>query len=312
MSTAATAFVFPGQGSQSVGMLDALAEQYPQVEDTFREASDALGVDLWALVTRGPEAELNRTERTQPAMLTAGVAVWRAWLSRGGPEPALMAGHSLGEYTALVCAGSLEFVDAVALVADRGRYMQEAVPEGEGALAAVLGLDDGRLREICAAEGEGVAEPANFNAPGQLVVGGDAGAVDRVLEKAKAAGAKRALRLPVSVPAHTRLMRPAGERLAERLAGVAVRTPRLPVIHNVDLSRAAAPEEIRDRLVRQVSNPVRWVETVEAMHGAGIARVIECGPGKVLAGLVRRIRRELDAVAITDPGSLDKALADGE
>lgn len=303
-----TAFVFPGQGSQSVGMLRELAATHPEVQQTFQQASDALGFDLWGLVREGPEQELNRTERTQPAMLAAGVAVWRVWRATGGPVPGLMAGHSLGEYTALVCAGSLDFTDAVALVADRGRFMQEAVPEGEGALAAVLGLDAERLGEFCSAETEGVVEPANYNAPGQLVIGGDAAAVDRVLERAKAAGAKRALRLPVSVPAHTRLMRPAGERLAERLAQVTLRVPSAPVIHNVDLSRAADAEAIRERLVRQVSNPVRWVETVELMASEGVSRVVECGPGKVLAGLVRRIRRDLSVQAITDPAGLEQAL----
>lgn len=304
-----TAFVFPGQGSQSVGMLRELAATHPEVQQTFQQASDALGFDLWGLVREGPEQELNRTERTQPAMLAAGVAAWRVWRATGGPVPGLMAGHSLGEYTALVCAGSLDFADGVALVAERGRFMQEAVPEGEGALAAVLGLDAERLAELCSAQTDGVVEPANYNAPGQLVIGGDAAAVDRVLEQARAAGAKRALRLPVSVPAHTRLMRPAGERLAERLQQVTLRAPSVPVIHNVDLSRAAEGEAIRERLVRQVANPVRWVETVELMASEGVTRVVECGPGKVLAALVRRIRRELSVQAITDPAGLEQALS---
>ncbi len=304
-----TAFVFPGQGSQSVGMLRELAATHPEVQETFQQASDALGFDLWGLVREGPERELNRTERTQPAMLAAGVAVWRVWRATGGPVPELMAGHSLGEYTALVCAGSLDFADGVALVAERGRFMQEAVPEGEGALAAVLGLDAERLVELCSAQTDGVVEPANYNAPGQLVIGGDAAAVDRVLEQARAAGAKRALRLPVSVPAHTRLMQPAGERLAGRLQQVSLRAPSVPVIHNVDLSRAADGEAIRECLVRQVSNPVRWVETVELMASEGVSRVVECGPGKVLAALVRRIRRELSVQAITDPAGLEQALS---
>jgi len=307
-----TAFVFPGQGSQSVGMLRELAATHPEVEQTFRQAADALGFDLWDLVREGPEQELNRTERTQPAMLAAGVAVWRVWRATGGPVPGLMAGHSLGEYTALVCAGSLDFDDAVALVADRGRFMQEAVPEGEGALAAVLGLDAERLGELCSAETDGVVEPANYNAPGQLVIGGDAAAVDRVLERAKAAGAKRALRLPVSVPAHTRLMRPASERLAERLQQVTLRPTSVPVIHNVDLSRAADAEAIRERLVRQVSNPVRWVETVRFFAAAGAQRVVECGPGRVLAGLGRRIDRSLPHAALDTPGALDALLEDND
>lgn len=303
------AFLFPGQGSQSVGMLSALAERHASVQKTFIEASAALDEDLWRLAQEGPEALLNRTDYTQPAMLTAGVAVWRAWQAGGGPQPARLAGHSLGEYTALVCAGSLDFADAVRLVRDRGRFMQEAVPEGEGAIAAVLGLDDGRVAEVCreAAAGE-VVEPVNYNAPGQVVIAGHAAAVDRALAAAKAAGAKRAVRLPMSVPAHCSLMVPAAERLAGHLAEVAIRSPEIPVVHNVDVSEAGDPDAIRERLVAQVRSPVRWTETVHALAAAGIHRAVECGPGKVLAGLNRRIERDMSIAAVYDPGSLARTL----
>lgn len=303
------AFLFPGQGSQSVGMLSALAERHASVQKTFIEASAALDEDLWRLAQEGPEALLNRTDYTQPAMLTAGVAVWRAWQAGGGPQPARLAGHSLGEYTALVCADSLDFADAVRLVRDRGRFMQEAVPEGEGAIAAVLGLDDGRVAEVCreAAAGE-VVEPVNYNAPGQVVIAGHAAAVDRALAAAKAAGAKRAVRLPMSVPAHCSLMVPAAERLAGRLAEVAIRSPEIPVVHNVDVSEAGDPDAIRERLVAQVRSPVRWTETVHALAAAGIHHAVECGPGKVLAGLNRRIERDMSIAAVYDPGSLARTL----
>ncbi len=304
------AFVFPGQGSQSVGMLAELAAQYPVVSETFAEAGMALGYDLWNLVQNGPAEDLNQTDRTQPALLAAGVAVWRVWQQRGGAVPAYMAGHSLGEYTALVCAGALDFADAVALVADRGRFMQEAVPVGRGAMAAILGLDDDILRDICAdaAEGE-VVEPVNFNAPGQVVIAGAKGAVERAMEKAKAAGAKRALPLPVSAPSHCALMKPAAERLAERLAKVRIEMPQVPVLHNVDVAEAQNPEGIRERLVAQLYSPVRWVETVQELAQRGVRTTIECGPGKVLAGLNRRIDKNLDVLTVYDPDTLDKALA---
>ncbi len=305
------AYVFPGQGSQSVGMLAELAAEFPVVAATFAEASERLGYDLWALVQNGPEAELNSTDRTQPAMLAAGVAVWRVLGERGAPRPAVLAGHSLGEYTALVCAGALEFGDAVALVADRGRFMQEAVPQGEGAMAAVLGLDDEQVRAVCteAAGGE-VVEAVNLNAPGQVVIAGHRAAVERAMEAAKAAGAKRALLLPVSVPSHCALMRPASERLAERLREIELKAPTIPVLHNVDVAECSDPDGIRDRLVRQLYSPVRWVETVEALAARGIEQVVECGPGKVLAGLNKRIVRGLDAVAVFDPASVAKLLAE--
>jgi len=304
------ALVFPGQGSQSVGMLKELAEAYPVVGQTFAEASAALGYDLWALVQEGPEQDLNRTDRTQPAMLAAGVAVWRVWQERGGARPAYMAGHSLGEYTALVCAEALDFAEAAALVADRGRFMQEAVPEGQGAMAAVLGLDDDQVRAACAAAAQGeVVEAVNFNAPGQVVIAGAKSAVERAIEALKAAGAKRALPLPVSAPSHCALMKPASERLAERLQTVTVRAPKIPVLHNVDVQTTQDPDAIRDRLVRQLYSPVRWVETVQALKAAGVTTTVECGPGRVLAGLNRRIDKELSAPAVYDPASLDQALA---
>lgn len=310
MSTRDTlAFLFPGQGSQAVGMLSALAGRHASVQKTFIEASAALDEDLWRLTQEGPESLLNRTDHTQPVMLTAGVAVWRAWQAGGGPRPGRLAGHSLGEYTALVCAGSLDFADAVRLVRDRGRFMQEAVPEGEGAIAAVLGLDDERIAEVCreAAEGE-VVEPVNYNAPGQVVIAGHVGAVDRALEAAKGAGAKRAMKLPMSVPAHCSLMAPAAERLAQRLDEVTVRTPEIPVLHNVDVSEAGAPDAIRERLVAQVRSPVRWTEIVRALAAAGVDMAVECGPGKVLAGLNRRIERGMGIAAVHDPDSLAKTL----
>jgi len=303
------AFLFPGQGSQSVTMLTALAERHAVVQKTFIEASTAFGEDLWALSCDGPEALINRTDHTQPLMLTAGVAVWRAWIQAGGPKPAALAGHSLGEYTALVCGGALSFPDAVALVHDRGRFMQDAVPEGEGAIAAVLGLEDGVIQSVCeqAAEGE-VVEPVNYNAPGQVVVAGHAGAVERALTVAREAGAKRAIPLPMSVPAHCSLMAPAAEKLAERLSAVTLATPDIPIIHNVDVSESGSPEAIRERLVDQVRSPVRWTECVQALAERGVNQVVECGPGRVLAGLNRRIKRDLVSQAIYDPDSLAGAL----
>jgi [acyl-carrier-protein] S-malonyltransferase len=303
------AFVFPGQGSQSVGMLADLAAAYPVVGDTFAEASAALGFDLWCLVQDGPADQLNLTHNTQPAMLAAGVAVWRVWQDQAGPSPAFLAGHSLGEYTALVAAGAIDFFDAVRLVAERGRLMQAAVPEGTGAMAAILGLDDDAVREACArgAGGE-VVEAVNFNSPGQVVIAGHSGAVARAVEAAKAAGAKRAVPLPVSVPSHCALMRPAAEQLAQRLAAVAIRVPQVPVLHNVDAAAAPDAEAVRDRLARQLYSPVRWVETVQHLAYAGVGTVVEAGPGKVLAGLVKRIDKNLEAVAVLDPASLAAAL----
>ncbi len=305
------AFVFPGQGSQSVGMLKGLAEEYPEVEATFKEASDVSGYDLWDVVQNGPAEKLNQTDVTQPAMLSAGVAVWRIWQAKGGEKPSIMAGHSLGEYTALVCAGALDFADAVKLVAERGRLMQEAVPAGEGAMAAVLGLDDEVVVQVCeeTAEGE-VLSAVNFNSPGQVVVAGQKSAVERALKVAKDKGAKRALLLPVSVPSHCALMKPAAEKLARILANVEIREPAIPVINNADVQAETRADGIRAALVKQLHSPVRWVETIRKMADEGADRLIECGPGKVLAGLNKRIEREMAAQAVYDPDSLSRALQD--
>lgn len=310
------AFVFPGQGSQSVGMLGALAAADAAVRATFDEASGVLGYDLWKLVSEGPEAELNSTARTQPALLAAGVATWRCWRARGGAEPAIVSGHSLGEFTALVCAGSLEFRAAVGLVRFRGEVMQEAVPAGTGAMAAILGLEDAEVetacREASAGGGAGsVVEAANFNSPGQVVIAGETAAVERAIAAAKARGAKRALMLPVSVPSHTSLMRGAAERLRGRLSSTEVRPPRIRYVSAVDAAAHAEPQEIRDLLVRQLSSPVRWTQTVWAIIETGMEEVVECGPGRVLTGLNRRIERRagLEFLALEDPASIDAALA---
>lgn len=304
------ACVFPGQGSQSVGMLAELAAAYREVKDTFDDASRALDYDLWQLSQQGPEAELNRTDKTQPALLAAGVAVWRVWRKRAGAQPAFLAGHSLGEYTALVCAGALALPAAVRLVAERGRYMQEAVPAGQGAMAAILGLADEQVAAACdqAAQGEVVAA-VNFNSPGQVVIAGHSGAVARAVEGAKQLGAKRAVVLPVSVPSHCSLMAPAAERLAARLQDIEIQRPTIPVFNNVDVMIAEEPQAIRDALVRQLVSPVRWVEIIQALAARGVDSVVECGPGKVLAGLNRRIAREMQALPVQDTASLEEALA---
>ncbi len=302
----ALAAVFPGQGSQSVGMLAALAADSPLVQATFAEASAVLGYDLWQLAQQGPVELLNATERTQPALLAAGVAVWRVWQSRGAHEPAMLAGHSLGEYTALVCAEALAFPDAVGVVQFRGRAMQEAMPPGQGAMAAILGLDDSEVEAACAEAAHGeVVEAVNYNSPGQLVIAGQVAAVARAIEAAKARGAKRALLLPVSVPAHSSLLRPAGERLRARLADVPLRAPRWPV-YALGLGRHDSAEAIREQLVRQLSSPVRWTDTVRDMIAHGATRIVECGPGRVLTSLNRRIERGRDVAmqAIDDPASL--------
>jgi [acyl-carrier-protein] S-malonyltransferase len=302
--------VFPGQGSQSVGMLAELAAVFPAVAKTFGEASAVLGYDLWQRVQQGPAELLNQTECTQPAMLTAGVATWRCWQDRSDVVPALMAGHSLGEYTALVCASALDFADAVQLVAKRGQYMQDAVPEGSGAMAAILGLDDDDIIAICerAAEQE-VVSAVNFNSPGQVVIAGHAPAVRRATELAKQAGAKRALPLPVSVPSHCSLMKSAAESFARDIAAVTLRTPIVPVLHNVDVRSHENPQAMREALVRQLYNPVRWVETVRAIHSSGISTVLEMGPGKVLAGLNKRIEKSMGAIPVQTPDDLEQALA---
>ncbi|WP_093033796.1 ACP S-malonyltransferase [Thiocapsa roseopersicina] len=300
---------FPGQGSQSIGMLDALAESYPEVRRTFDEASDALGFDLWRLVHEGPKEDLDLTRNTQPVMLSAGIAVWRAWLQAGGPPASMMAGHSLGEYSALVAAGALSFADGVRLAAERARFMQEAVPAGEGAMAAVLGLGDAEVIALCAEQAQGaVLEAVNFNSPGQVVIAGEAAAVDRAIGAAKGAGAKRALTLPVSVPSHCALMRPAADRLAEQLATIEIRVPEVAVLHNASVQSAADSAALRDQLAQQLYRPVRWVETVRAVAAEGIRIAIECGPGKVLTGLNKRIDDNLTTLPVFDPKSLEAAL----
>ena len=301
------AFVFPGQGSQKVGMLADLAAAFPEVKNTFAEASDALDYDMWALVQEGEQAQLNLTETTQPVLLTASVAVWRLWLAQGGLRPAMMAGHSLGEFSALVCAGAIDFADAVRLVRARGQYMQTAVPVGEGAMAAVLGLDDAKIEEICAAT-EGVVEAVNYNSPGQVVVAGHTQAVESAIVALKDAGAKRAMLLPVSAPFHTSLMRPAGEKLAEALADLAVNVPVIPVVHNVHAKTEADPLQIKELLTQQIYSAVKWVSCVQAMSEAGVEITIECGPGKVLSGLNKRIQKSLQCLNIESPETLEAAL----
>ena len=303
------AFVFPGQGSQAVGMLSGLAESNPLVNETFTEANDALGFDLWALVQNGPEESLNQTTNTQPAMLAAGVAAWRVWRDMGGVTPAVMAGHSLGEYTALVCAGGLRFADAVKLVADRGRFMQEAVPAGEGAMAAIIGMDDDGVRSLCEQNAGGdVLSPVNFNSPGQVVIAGTAAAVQRAVDGAKEAGAKRALVLPVSVPSHCQLMHGAAERMAERLASIEISVPGIPVIHNFNVQVEQSPEAIKTALVNQIEQPVRWVETIQKMSADGVDKLVECGPGKVLVGLNKRIDKAMETWAVYDAETMAAAL----
>lgn len=308
------ALTFPGQGSQSVGMLASLAAAEAVVGETFAEASGVLGYDLWALCQAGPEARLSETERTQPAMLAAGIAVWRAWNLRGGARPDMLAGHSLGEYSALVAAGALGFRDAIALVRFRGEAMQRAVPAGTGAMAAILGLDDAAIEAACAEAAQGeVVQPVNYNAPGQLVIAGSAAAVARAVEACKARGAKRAVVLPVSVPSHSALMKPAAEALRARLGDVEVVAPQLRV-RSFDAGVYDSPESIRDGLYRQLFNPVRWSAIVAAMTAEGAGRIVECGPGKVLTGLARRAPggRDLDLHAVESPESLAAAVAAGQ
>jgi [acyl-carrier-protein] S-malonyltransferase len=308
------AFLFPGQGSQSVGMLADLAARHSQVRETFATASAVLGFDLWVLCQEGPAERLNATEYTQPAMLAAAVATWRIWTARGGAVPALVSGHSLGEFTALVCAEALDFEAAIDLVRFRGQLMQSAVPSGAGAMAAVLGLEDTEIERACreAAQGE-VVEPANYNAPGQVVIGGQARAVERAIAAAKALGAKRAVLLPMSVPPHTSLMRPTEAPLRERLVRTTIRSPRIPYFSGVDAARHDDPDDIRANLVRQLATPVRWTATVRALLAAGATRLIECGPGKVLTALSRRAdkRTDVEYLALEDCASLDAALASG-
>jgi [acyl-carrier-protein] S-malonyltransferase len=303
------AMVFPGQGSQSVGMMSRF-DAFAVVRDTFGEASAALGEDLWTLVENGPDEALNQTVNTQPAMLAADIAVYRAWRAAGGAAPAVLAGHSLGEYAALVAAGALRFADAVPLVRFRAQAMQEAVPAGVGAMAAVMGLDANGIRDACreAAQAQ-IVEPVNFNAPDQIVIAGHRGAVERAVDAARARGAKRAVMLPVSAPFHSMLMRPAAERLATHLTGIAIGAPTLPVIHNFDVSVANTPDAIRAALAAQAASPVRWVETIRAFVGRGATHMIECGPGKVLTGLAKRIAPELTALPLNDAEAIATAIA---
>jgi len=302
------ALLFPGQGSQSVGMMQAFADS-KAVRGVFAEASEVLKQDLWKLVEEGPDSDLNATVNTQPVMLTAGYAVYRAWRDAGGAEPALVAGHSLGEYTALVAAGVVAFGDALPLVRFRAQAMQEAVPVGEGAMAAIMGLDDDAARSACqeAAQGQ-IVEPVNFNAPSQVVIAGHKAAVERGAAVAKAKGAKRAVMLPVSAPFHSSLLKPAGMRLADYLGRVNFSAPRFGVVNNVDVKIESEPQRIKDALARQASSPVRWVEVIRHIAAAGVGHVAECGPGRVLSGLARRIDGTLETYAISDPDSLDQAL----
>jgi [acyl-carrier-protein] S-malonyltransferase len=303
------AMVFPGQGSQSVGMLQGYGD-LSEVRDVLARASEALGQDIARLIDEGPTEELNRTVNTQPVMLTAGYAAYQVWRALGGAEPEVVAGHSLGEYTALVVAGAIEFADALPLVRFRAQAMQEAVPQGVGAMAAVLGLDDAAIGAACAEAAQGqVVEAVNFNAPGQTVIAGHAEAVQRAIALAKARGAKRTIPLPVSAPFHSSLLAPAAARLKEYLAGVTVAAPRIPVIHNVDVQSHAAPAEVKDALIRQADHPVRWVETVRAIAARGADVVAECGPGKVLAPLVKRIAESAQGVALVDREAIEQTIA---
>lgn len=303
------AFVFPGQGSQTVGMLAELAAEYAIVRDTFAEASAALGYDLWQLVSQGPEADLNETHRTQPALLTASVAVYRLWQQQGGVVPAYFAGHSLGEYSALVCAGALSLADAVKLVEKRGQYMQTAVPAGTGAMSAIIGLDDALISQACAeAAGDEVVAPVNYNSPGQVVIAGHKAAVERAGELCKSYGAKRALPLPVSVPSHCALMKPAAAQLQADLTALTFHTTVIPVVNNVDVAVATEQNAIKDALIRQLFSPVRWTETIEWLAAQGVTDVIELGAGKVLAGLIKRIDKNLTTSSVNDVASLQSAL----
>ena len=305
------AFVFPGQGSQSLGMLGELAQAHGLIADTFAEASEGAGIDLWRLSQDGPEEQLNQTEFTQPALLAAGVAVWRLWLAQGGARPAQLAGHSLGEYSALVAAGALPLADAARLVRQRGQLMQDSPPAGTGAMAAVLGAEDALVQEVCeAVSGKEVVVPANYNSPGQIVIGGHAEAVDKALVQLAERGVRKAVKLAVSVPSHTPLMREAANRLGEAMSGLAWQAPQLPVVQNVDAEVHEGIESIRDALVRQLYLPVQWTGCVQALAAGGTTRVLECGPGKVLAGLAKRIDKSLDARALGTPADFEAALAD--
>lgn len=309
-SSASLAFVFPGQGSQSVGMLAELAAVHPEVRATFDEASAGAGVDLWEISQNGPEDVLNSTENTQPALLAASVAVWRVWQKQGGARPACLSGHSLGEYSALVAAGAFSLKDAAGLVAERGRLMQAAVPAGVGAMAAILGGDDAQIARVCEEVAQGqIVAPANFNSPGQLVIAGHAEAVDRALARLAELGVKKAVKLAVSVPSHSMLMRDAADKLGQRMDALTWSLPSIPVVQNADAKVHASIDDIRGALMRQLYLPVRWTECVQALAAAGIVQTLECGPGKVLSGLIKRIDKSIDGRAIGNPADLDAALA---
>lgn len=310
MSTKKLAFVFPGQGSQKVGMLAELAEKYPVIESTFAEASAVLGYDLWALSQQGPQEELNLTECTQPLLLTASVAIWRLWKELGGAEPELMAGHSLGEFSALVCSGVISFEEGVALVRNRGAYMQTAVPVGVGAMAAIIGLDDDKVDAACASvAGDECVVPVNYNSPGQVVIAGHADAVAKAIEACKEAGAKRGLPLPVSAPFHTPLMQPAGEKLAIDIEALTFTAPAIPIVHNVHAQTEAEPAQIKALMNKQIAAPVLWTSSIETMVAAGIDTVIECGAGNVASGLARRVHKPLVVASTDSLAALEKALA---
>lgn len=309
MSKEQLAYVFPGQGSQKVGMLAELAADNPIVEQTFSEASEVLGYDLWALVQNGPQEELNLTERTQPMLLTASVATWRVLQAKGAAQPKLMAGHSLGEWSALVCSGVVAFADAVKLVQLRGKYMQQAVPAGVGAMAAIIGLADEAINAACeAAAGEEVVAAVNFNSPGQVVIAGHAGAVERAIAACKEAGAKRALPLPVSAPFHTSLMKPAADQLSAQIEATEFSSPAVPVVHNVNAKTESDPAKIKALMIEQIYTPVLWVDCTKVLVEAGIEQVVECGPGKVLSGLCRRVDKSLSAFSTDAPSDLEKTL----
>ncbi|MDX9874943.1 MAG: ACP S-malonyltransferase [Spongiibacteraceae bacterium] len=311
MADARLALVFPGQGSQKVGMLGGLAARFAIIGETFAEASDALGYDLWQLAQEGPQEALNLTEKTQPLLLAASVALWRVWQQQGGATPSLLAGHSLGEFSALVCSGVIGFADAVQLVRSRGQFMQTAVPVGQGTMAAVLGLDDARIIDICAAHSSGndVVEAVNFNSPGQVVIAGTTAAVERAAEACKEAGARRAMLLPVSAPFHTSLMRPAGDKLRDAMAAISFNAPQIPVVHNVHGRTESDPQRIRELLFEQIFSAVKWTSCVEYMVTQGVTTTVECGPGKVLSGLNKRIDKSLTCLSIEDEAGLEQALA---
>jgi [acyl-carrier-protein] S-malonyltransferase len=313
MSDNTLAFVFPGQGSQKAGMLAAAHERFAAVRDTFAEASDVLGYNMWDLIQNGEQDALNMTETTQPVLLSSSVALWRAWQASSGASPMIMAGHSLGEFSALVCAGGLEFTDAVQLVRLRGSFMQSAVPVGEGAMAAIIGLDDETINGICddvAQTSSQVVSAVNFNSPGQVVIAGHTAAVNQAIDALKAAGAKRALPLPVSAPFHTALMQPAGEHLAQAIADIPIAQPTIPVVHNVNAACESDPEKIRALLVEQIYSPVQWTRCMQTIVSRGATAVVECGPGKVLSGLTRRIDKSLSSYALEEPDDLSSAVAE--